>query len=267
MTLQTTPIASEQATKALQALALAGVRHWLEQPQLGPGPSQEARADLAAVLVTAQTGLVPHRRAFVDGLVRLWLVNEPPTLSLTQARWVSDAHQPTRLALIFQTIGGWIARLRGKPAQVAFAPLAPMLQAAIASNAFKDPAFRRRVAESFRAHLCTKVILHPETGASPGLSAPVLWAAAAKGAADIPEATALEESLKARAAALASTGGWAGFWDVYILSRKSAEGRSPAATRLPLGTTEAEGAEARQYREGWRDDLPGYAAQLVAGRA
>lgn len=166
---------------------------------------------------------------------------------------------PVRLRARFNT-------LKSKGREIGPA-VTPILRDSIVYSAWSTPKFRRDVLNLIRSHARQRVIMHPEGPLPPALAMPTLWAAATCGI------VSLEWAVKREAAsrlsdrmrvitgkALAQTE-WAGFWDGYVLSRPIAkEVTEGLEIQINLSKDVAASSE---YRLDWRDESPGYAAQLL----
>ncbi|MGQ0566453.1 MAG: hypothetical protein ACT4OK_15475 [Gemmobacter sp.] len=144
---------------------------------------------------------------------------------------------------------------------------------ALAAHAFADAAFRRSVVAQVRTHLAARVLFHPDESPVPVLSpACGLMLAAARTRAT--DRTPVTQGLRRLAETLAATGGWAGFWDQWLLGQAAglpALWLPRAILTLPLL---ARGSDAISDPEteidprigpDWQKHAPAYCHRLLAG--
>jgi hypothetical protein len=256
----------DQAAQTLRHLAILGLSQWLDmpRPQTIMSPADVQR-DLLLFLSTPEDLTRLQHRKFAR-LTQRFLMSEMPQMSLTQKRWMVE-YLPTNL------IRDLPARLRQrlvarKRQRRDLGPtVAPILCDAVAHSAWTTPEFRRDVLNILRGHVRQRVIMHPEGPLPPALATPTLWAAATSGVIGL-EASSKREAptmLKDRLMTITTKGqaetGWAGFWDGYVLTRPQAKDvTKKLELQMKLSKDVAVSAE---YRPNWKDESPGYAAQLV----
>ena len=259
MSLTADKIDTAQAIAALQSLALGGLKAWLDADLDLPAPDQAGLDDLAASLAD-EKDLTQSQKSSVTRLSRRFLMSAPPKWSLAQKRWIADNLGAGLIGGTLAAIKDMFRRVFG-PARVPFNPVAPILADAIAQEAFAAPAFRRIVSGMLRQHARARVILYPDNGKPAVLGVPTLWAAAAQGTRAISQAT-VQGRLTRKASQTTKTTDWAGFWDSYLFQQARARNFDVPDADLTLHLTPQPDTPP-QFRTSWRDDMPGYAPQLI----
>lgn len=257
------------AARCLQDLAIVGLSDWFASPATGQRrPSGEGLQDLLNMLAEPEDmGNVQRRTAarFKAG----FLVADALDLTFCQQRWVSDKVPARPLRDLSARVRDRIDRLAGKAA-LEGPPMAVLMEDVSVELAWRPPAFRRQVASLLRDHLRQRVILHPESPVIPSLATPTLWAAVAAGAQAIElplkddAATRLRDRLSQKVSSLLVTKHWAGFWDGYALTLEEAV-KTIGQLDFKMNLSDGIAASAK-YRLNWREEIPGYAAQLLNNR-
>ena len=259
---------SRDAIITLQILALRGLARWLSIDR--PDDQTISKTGLmdTAALLSQPNDLTEKKSAAVRRFSNSFAVTDPPVWTSAQKRWLGKSFRPALVPAIWAFALGAARRMFGR-VYVRSSAVAPLLATSISVDAWTNPGFRREVAKMLKQHLRLRVILHPDDGAPPVLSMPCLWIAATDGLnhGRLPGRSkmglALKERMAARAAAAFEAHGWAGFWDGYVLMQAKEAGCAIFTTDMTLDPA-AKAEIAPQFRESWRDSVPGYAAPLLA---
>jgi hypothetical protein len=256
----------DQGTQTLRDLAILGLSEWLKVPLSRTlEPSVDAQRDLLFFLSTLDDLTQLQRRKY-ERLTQNFLMTDVPSMSLTQKRWMVEYLHLRRIRDLPERLRARFDNRKGEGR--GFGPaVAPILRDAIAHSAWTTPKFRREVLNILRAHARQRVIMHPEGPLPPALATPTLWAAATCGVVSLElsakrGATALlQDRMRAITAEGLAQTGWAGFWDGYVLTR-------PMTKEVTKGleiqiNLSMDVAAPDEYRLNWRDESPGYAAQLL----
>jgi hypothetical protein len=256
----------DQGAQTLRDLAILGLSQWLDIPcpQINE-PSVEAQRGLLFSLSTPDDMTRLQLRKY-ERLTQRFLMTDVPPMSLTQKRWMVEYLPMRRIRDLPERLRAWFDA-RKKQRRDLGPAVAPILRDAIAHSAWATPEFRRDVLNILRAHARQRVIMHPEGPLPPALATPTLWAAATCGVVslEVPvnrgAAALLQDRMRAITAKGLAQTGWAGFWDGYVLTRPSAiDVTKGLEIQINLSKDVAASDE---YRLNWRDESPGYAAQLL----
>lgn len=164
----------------------------------------------------------------------------------------------------------WIRRDK-----VHYAPdFAPCFLPALVAMALADGAFQLDVQKLVKRHLETRVILFPEGDAKVTVSTVSLVLLLAAHLKAQQRSDHLVESISSFAKLEAKQPGWAGFWDVWLLSQATrAELPSgawawlsfPSLDPLRHGENAQEEDELWMMSSNWMQDVPAFAPSLMAG--
>lgn len=258
---------------ALEVLCLRGLSIWLDVP-LPKGRRPQISEEEADALLAGLVGPNDLSKRAVSTAAKFdqkMIMSEKQEWTVSQIYWIG-MHVTIPM---LERVRDWLQEvinklLRRKDAKLA--PILPCLTDVISKQVWTNSEFKMTVSSMLRQHLRSKVILHPDDGRIPKISLACMWLlvndAINEGASELhPHKRArLQKRVEGQTKKAAAAGGWAGFWDQYLIWEADKLDRKLPGwlDELPLMKSGlAVGPEVTAARTDWRNEAPGYAQALL----